>query len=312
MLTPWKRTASIVAEWRERPRRNRSNAYPGGRDVNKLRWGKFYWSDWSDDPALAACSLAAQGLWMRLLCIAAQGTPYGHVTIAGKVPTVEALAKLVRSRPRDVSRWVAELEREGVAERGQCGCLVSRRMVHDGQITAARRAAAEASWRAQHVHDSCTTRASHVHDSCITQYSNDRAKPAGKADIAQNLHMQTSHFASTDAEADAEAKTESPPVGPRTAGTGARRGEQPGGSEGAGTTPREAGTNPRALGANPRANGTNPRANGTNPRKESRNAMCDIVAEEMAQHAEANDPRGSGARVVPIARHLVRRQHEPR
>ena len=70
--------------------------------MNKLRWGKFYWSDWADDPALALCSLAAQGLWMRLLCIAAQGTPYGHVNINGKPPSVIDLAKLMRQAPTRV------------------------------------------------------------------------------------------------------------------------------------------------------------------------------------------------------------------
>jgi hypothetical protein len=182
--------------------------------VNKLRWGKFYWSDWADDPALALCSLAAQGLWMRLLCIAAQGTPYGHVTVNGKPPSVEMLATLVRARPFLVARWIAELERKGVADRGESGCLISRRMVHDGQITAARRAAAEASWRTQHARDSFTTRSRLASNT----ERNDPSKPAEKADYDPDLHMQTSHFASTESDAteNRERKdTESPPKPPQ-------------------------------------------------------------------------------------------------
>jgi hypothetical protein len=105
---------------------------------NKLRWGKFYWSDWSDDPALALCSLGAQGLWMRLLCLAAQGSPYGHVTINGVAPTIEEIALLVRARPERVARLLAELERKGVAERDPNGALVSRRQEHDGRVAGVR------------------------------------------------------------------------------------------------------------------------------------------------------------------------------
>lgn len=83
---------------------------------------------------------------MRLLCIAAQGTPYGHVTVNGKPPSVPELARLLmldddpyRHRVRAISRLIAELERNGVADRGPCGCLVSRRMERDGEIAKIRR-----------------------------------------------------------------------------------------------------------------------------------------------------------------------------
>jgi hypothetical protein len=114
--------------------------------VNKLRWGKFYWSDWADDPALALCSLAAQGLWMRLLCIAAQGTPYGHVTVNGRSPTNTELAKLVRAKPSFIARLIAELEGHGVASRDASGCLVSRRQESDGKLAGVRSAAANSRW----------------------------------------------------------------------------------------------------------------------------------------------------------------------
>jgi uncharacterized protein YdaU (DUF1376 family) len=64
-------------------------------------------------------------------------------------------------------------------------------------------------------------------------------------------------------------------------------------------TPRERGVRERA------------RSNGGG-KKESRNAMIDIVREEMEEAANAEpEPRQGCARVVPIARHLVRRQHDP-
>jgi hypothetical protein len=39
--------------------------------MSGTRWSKFYWSDWDGDMRLRLCSLAAQGLWMQMLCIAA-------------------------------------------------------------------------------------------------------------------------------------------------------------------------------------------------------------------------------------------------
>ena len=153
--------------------------------MNKLRWGKFFWSDWSDDPALGSCSLAAQGLWMRLLCIAAQGSPYGHVTINGEPPDMLTLAKLVRCKQASLTRLIAELERKGVAKRGACGCLVSFRMESDGNLARTRASAANSRWN--------------------------KNKPA-------DLHMQTNTVAST------ESTETQNPESPRRPPGGGRRG----------------------------------------------------------------------------------------
>lgn len=146
--------------------------------MNKLRWGKFYWSDWADDPALALCSLAAQGLWMRLLCIAAQGTPYGHVTVNGNPPSLDELARLIRPRPKvgTVARLIDELRRHGVLQMEADGTLVSRRMESDGKIVGIRSKAAKSRWRNGNGSD---------------------------------LHMQKDDFAYTEADAKADAKPRS-------------------------------------------------------------------------------------------------------
>lgn len=122
--------------------------------MNKLRWGKFYWSDWSDDPALASCSLAAQGLWMRLLCIAAQGTPYGAVTVAGKPPSMATLQKLIRPKPKleTLVRLIDELKRNGVCQEESDRTLVSRRMESDGKIASVRSKAANKRWNNPDLH----------------------------------------------------------------------------------------------------------------------------------------------------------------
>jgi len=43
----------------------------------------FYWRDYENDEGLRLSSLAAQGLWMRLLCLAAKADPYGYVLVNG-------------------------------------------------------------------------------------------------------------------------------------------------------------------------------------------------------------------------------------
>jgi hypothetical protein len=100
--------------------------------MSKLRWAKLWWSDWENDPALRLCSLAAQGLWMRLLCLAANADPYGHVLVAGKPPTIAQIARIVGAQGSQVRLLVTELERNGVLSRSDRGAIVSRRMVRDG------------------------------------------------------------------------------------------------------------------------------------------------------------------------------------
>ena len=60
----------------------------------KLLWGKFFWKDWSNDQALRLSSLAAQGLWMRILCVAAEADPIGYVRVNGRALGVTDIAKL--------------------------------------------------------------------------------------------------------------------------------------------------------------------------------------------------------------------------
>jgi len=98
--------------------------------MSRLRWARWFWQDWSDDNALALCSHAAQSIWMRLMCIASQGSDYGSITINGIIPTDEQLAKLIRPAVdvRRFRRLLAELERKNVVSRDVNGTLFCRRM----------------------------------------------------------------------------------------------------------------------------------------------------------------------------------------
>jgi len=71
---------------------------------------------------------------MALLCLAAQGKPYGYITVGGRVPDRLELFRLTcphDTRPRQFDSWLAELERKGVARRTETGILYSVRMVRD-------------------------------------------------------------------------------------------------------------------------------------------------------------------------------------
>lgn len=96
-------------------------------------WGKFFWNDYESDPCLRACSLAAQGLWMRMLCLAAKATPVGHVKIGGEPCTVQDLARLVGESDETVTALLGELERRGVYSRSRNGTIYNRRMVGDAK-----------------------------------------------------------------------------------------------------------------------------------------------------------------------------------
>lgn len=94
-------------------------------------WGKFFWSDWRSDPGLRACSYAARGLWMDMLCIAAEADPKGYVLIAGRACDARAIARVTGGQVEEVEVLVAELEEHGVFSRDGAGIIFSRRMVAD-------------------------------------------------------------------------------------------------------------------------------------------------------------------------------------
>lgn len=97
----------------------------------KQPWGKFYWSDWLSDPKLKLCSLAAQGLWIRMLCIAAEAKPVGYVILEGNALGPTELASECGKSIREVTAALAELQRWGVFSTDRRGRIYSRRMIKD-------------------------------------------------------------------------------------------------------------------------------------------------------------------------------------
>lgn len=95
---------------------------------------QFYPADWRKDPALSACSLAARGLWIELMCIAHEGGTYGVLSINGKPMAPAQIARMVGESPAAVVKLLAELEDAGVFSRDEQGCIYSRRMVKDEHV----------------------------------------------------------------------------------------------------------------------------------------------------------------------------------
>ena len=92
-------------------------------------WMKFYTSDWRSDPRLKMCSPAARGMWIEMICLMHEATPYGHLLIHGQSPNEAQLASLTGISIAELPDLIAELERLGVFSRTKEGVIYSRKLV---------------------------------------------------------------------------------------------------------------------------------------------------------------------------------------
>lgn len=90
---------------------------------------KFYTSDWRSDPRLKMCSPAARGMWIEMICLMHEATPYGHLLVHGQTPNEAQLASLTGISTAELPHLVAELERLGVFSRTREGVIYSRKLV---------------------------------------------------------------------------------------------------------------------------------------------------------------------------------------
>lgn len=94
-------------------------------------WLRFWPQDWQRDPALRSCSIAARGLWIELICIMHEATPYGYLTIGGKAATTRQIGTITGCGEKEATKLIGELEDAGVFSRDETGTIYSRRMVRD-------------------------------------------------------------------------------------------------------------------------------------------------------------------------------------
>lgn len=95
--------------------------------AESLPWTKWYWEKWEAEPTLRLCSLAAQGLWMRLLCLMAKEG--GYLRINGRPPSLGDLSRVVGHPKEEIQPLLGELERQGVFTRTTSREVFCRRMV---------------------------------------------------------------------------------------------------------------------------------------------------------------------------------------
>lgn len=91
-------------------------------------WLKFYTTDWQADPALRMCGMAARGLWVEMICLMHEATPYGHLLVNGQSPTEAQLAVLAGTTPDQITALLGELEAAGVFSRTRTHVIYSRKL----------------------------------------------------------------------------------------------------------------------------------------------------------------------------------------
>lgn len=107
--------------------------------MSRNPWLKFYPLDWRGDPKLRMCSMAARGLWIEMLALMHEATPYGHLLVSGKSPTDMQIAVLAGAPSDQVTELLGELESAGVFSRTKDGVIYSRRMIRDEKKSAVAR-----------------------------------------------------------------------------------------------------------------------------------------------------------------------------
>ena len=95
---------------------------------------QFYPGDWVRDP-VAGCSLAAQGLWLRMMIIAHDSDKYGFLEQNRMPMPPDAIARRCGCESvEQYSSLLSELREAGVPSRTPEGIIFSRRMVRDEAV----------------------------------------------------------------------------------------------------------------------------------------------------------------------------------
>ena len=98
-----------------------------------LPWLQFFPADWESD-SIAGCSLAAQGLWLRMLCVMHTSRSYGCLEIdRSPIPDELMFRRCGCVSVEEYRGLLTELFTAGVPSRRTDGVVYSRRMVRDQQ-----------------------------------------------------------------------------------------------------------------------------------------------------------------------------------
>lgn len=93
----------------------------------------LYPNDWEGDE-VAFCSLAAQGLWLRMMFLMHRSTRYGYLSLPnGSAIPQHVIAAKCGITPEAYCTLLEELDNVGKLARTSDGVIYSRRMVRDAQ-----------------------------------------------------------------------------------------------------------------------------------------------------------------------------------
>lgn len=103
--------------------------------MSKLPAIQFYVGDWLKDPAVRACSFAARGLWMDMLCLMWESPRRGYLEYRNGQPiTAEVLNHMVGGEVKQISTLLQEMDNLGVYSKTEEGVIFCRRMVRDEEL----------------------------------------------------------------------------------------------------------------------------------------------------------------------------------
>ena len=77
----------------------------------KQPWIKFWPADWLADPAVRACSFAARGLWIDMLCIMHESPRKGYLIVGSSPLQHVEIARIFGEHPHHIKSLLTELEK---------------------------------------------------------------------------------------------------------------------------------------------------------------------------------------------------------
>ena len=105
----------------------------------------FFWNDWDNEPGMKFCSLAAQGLWVKMLSMAARSREPGVVLIGDHPSLRQDLPALLSASCGEsldvIDKLITNLVTFKVASIDGRGRVINRRMVAEAKLSASRASA---------------------------------------------------------------------------------------------------------------------------------------------------------------------------
>lgn len=96
----------------------------------KLPSFQFYPADWLAD-SISGCSLAAQGLWLRMMILMHFSERYGYLCLNGVLVPPESIARRCGCNLEQYTTLLTELEQACVPRKTSDGIIYCKRMVED-------------------------------------------------------------------------------------------------------------------------------------------------------------------------------------